>query len=31
MTDDNVPQQAQVRMEIADDKKAGVYANVAAV
>ena len=31
MTDDNTPQQAQVRMEIADDKKAGVYANVAAV
>ena len=31
MTDDNTPQQAQVRMEISDKKKAGVYANVAAI
>ena len=31
MTDDNTPQQAQVRMEISDEKKAGVYANVAAI
>ena len=31
MSDANTPQQAQVRMEIPDELKAGVYANVAAI
>lgn len=31
MSNPNEPQQAQVRMEIPDDMKAGVYANVAAI